>query len=288
MNLSTIVSVALGLVLVYYVLSLLVSYITTTISRYTQMRAKDLEHVLRQRLEDPETYEKLMGHPLVKNLRPMQVTFMGRKIWEGEVASIPARTFSTALLDTLAPETREQDNLEHLKNAIKRLPDGDAKTSLACVVDSTVTDIQSARQKTEEWYDDVMTNVARLYTQHARRIAIICALVVSVALDADTINIANRLWAEPTVRAATVVKVEEYVAKAPNPDEADVATYVAELEELQIPILWATPLPQDTQGWFLKILGWAITWLALAQGSSFWYDVLKRVRSVTPSSAKAK
>ena len=42
MNLSNILSVAIGLILLYYVLSLIVSYITTAISRYTQMRAKDL------------------------------------------------------------------------------------------------------------------------------------------------------------------------------------------------------------------------------------------------------
>jgi hypothetical protein len=110
MNLSNIISVALGLVLMYYVLSLIVSYITSAISRTIQMRAKDLNHVLHQRIEDPETYEKLMKHPLIKNIKPMNVTVMGQKIWEGEVESIPMQTFAGALLDTLAPETRPAKN----------------------------------------------------------------------------------------------------------------------------------------------------------------------------------
>lgn len=284
MNLSNILSVALGLVLMYYVLSLIVSYITTAISRYTQMRAKDLSHVLHERFEDPETYEKFMQHPLIKNLKPMQVKMMGTTVWEGEVDSIPTSTFANVLLDVLAPETREDDKLEYVRNAVKNLPGGDIKESLSCMIDSTVTDIQTAREKVGEWYDDMMRNVSWLYTQHARRIAIITALIVAVALDADTLNVANRLWAEPTIRAAAEVKAAEYATAQP---EGDVVFYVSQLEELEIPILWSTPVPQDAPNWGLKIFGWIITWIAIAQGSSFWYDVLKRVRSVSPGSGSS-
>ncbi|MBN1217652.1 MAG: hypothetical protein JXM69_01890 [Anaerolineae bacterium] len=287
MNLSNILSVAIGLILLYYVLSLIVSYITTAISRYTQMRAQDLEHVLREKLEDPATFEKFMHHPLIKNLKPMQVKLMGREIWEGKVSDIPASTFSTALLDTLAPETREEDKLEYVRNAIHGLPEGDIKDSLASMIDATVTDVRAARQRLEMWYDDVMKNVSWLYTQHARRIAIICALVVGVALDADSIAVANLLWTEPTIRTAVEAKAEEYVSTAPNPEEVDVANYVAQLEELQLPILWTTPFPTNARSWGIKIFGWAITWLAIAQGSSFWYDVLKRVRSVSSDSSSS-
>jgi hypothetical protein len=287
MNLSNIISVALGLVLMYYVLSLIVSYITTAISRYTQMRANDLERVLRERIEDPATFEKFMHHPLIKNLQPMQVKMMGTTIWDGKVSSIPARTFANALLDTLAPATREEDKLQYVQDAINSLPDSNFKDSLDCKIDATVDNIREARVKVEEWYDDVMTNVSWLYTQHARRIAIICALAVAVFLDADSIAVANRLWAEPTLRAAAQAKATVYVDNAPDPEQADVVSYVAQLKELELPILWVTPLPQTTSTWFIKIFGWLITWLAIAQGSSFWYDVLKRVRSVSSDSSSS-
>jgi hypothetical protein len=285
MNLSNILSVAIGLMLLYYVLSLIVSYITTAISRYTQMRAKDLNFVLHQRFEDPTTFDKFMNHPLIKNLQPMQVKMMGKTVWEGEVESIPVPTFANVLLDILAPQTREEDKLEYVRDAVQALPAGDLKESLSCMIDATVTDIQEAREKVGEWYDDVMRNVSWLYKQHARRIAIIVALVVAVALDADSIAVANRLWAEPTLRAAVVVKTEEYVNTAPDPEQADIVSYVAELEELELPILWSAPVPQAPPDWALKLLGWIITWIAIAQGSSFWYDMLKRVKSVSTGSS---
>ena len=280
MSLSTMLNVAIGLVLLYYVLSLIVSYITSNISRWLQMRANDLEHVLRERLQDPAMFADLMHHPLIKNLQPMRVTW-GGKVWEAKVTDIPASTFVTALFDLLAPENNEQDKLTYIKDVIKQMPEGDVKTSLSCLIDSTVQDIQTAREKLENWYNNVVKNASLLYTQHARYIAIICALVVSIGIDADSLAIANRLWNEPTIRAAAAIKATDYVNRAPNPEQADVIAYITDLQELKLPILWSAPLPQNANGWFLKVLGWIITWIAVAQGSSFWYDVLKRVRSAT-------
>jgi hypothetical protein len=279
MDLSTIIEVALGLVLLYYVLSLIVSSMTSEISKWTQMRAKDLELVLRERFRDPETFDKFMNHPLVKNLQPMRLKPIGTGIMDSPVDKIPAHTFSTTLFDILAPQAGEENKLEQIRNTVRGLPDGEIKTSLSSLIDVTVTDIQTARENVEKWYDDIMQNVSRLYTQHARRIAIICALVVTIVVDADSITVANQLWSQPTLQAAAGAKAEAYIREAPDPKEADVSTYIATLEELKIPILWSMPLPQDEQGWLLKILGWVISWVAISQGSSFWYDVLKRVKS---------
>jgi len=277
MNLSTILDVAIGIVLIYYVLSLIVSYITSEISKYTEMRAKDLELVLRQQIKDPHTFDKLMTHPLIKNMQPIRVNMLGQ-MWEAKVSDIPASTFATTLLDILTPETPDQDKLAQLKNTIRGLPDGDIKTSLSCMVDSTVTDIETARVNVEKWYDDIMQNVSQLYKQHARRIAIITALVISVAVDADSLTIAKQLWNQPTLQAAATAKAEEFVKQPPSPD-ASVADYVSQLQELKIPILWTMPWPQTWPEWALKIFGWLITWAAIAQGSSFWYDVLRKFRS---------
>ncbi len=274
MSFSTILDVAIGMVLIYYVLSLIVSYITTEISKYTEMRAKDLEQVLRQRLQDPATFNKFMAHPMIKNLQPIRVNLLGQE-WEARVNDIPAATFSATVMDILAPEKPDQDKMAQLRFAIQGLPEGEVKRSLTTMVSSTSTDIQTARANMEKWYDDVMQSVTQLYTQHARRIAIICALVVSVAVDGDSLTMVKQFWNQPTLRAAATVKAENYIKQSPD---ANVAGYVSELQELKIPILWTMPLPTDGWGWAQKVFGWAITWLAIAQGSSFWYDMLRKVK----------
>jgi hypothetical protein len=41
-----------------------------------------------------------------------------------------------------------------------------------------------------------------------------------------------------------------------------------------------TPQPNDIAGWILKLLGLAVTGLAVAQGAPFWFDILKRIINV--------
>jgi hypothetical protein len=44
-------------------------------------------------------------------------------------------------------------------------------------------------------------------------------------------------------------------------------------------LFWRTEyLPQDAEEGMIKVAGLIITWIATAQGSPFWYDVLKRLR----------
>jgi hypothetical protein len=284
MSFSTILDVAIGMVLIYYVLSLIVSYITTEISKFTEMRAKDLERVLRRRIQDPATFDKLMTHPMVKNLQPIRVNLLGKE-WEAKVNDIPAATFSATVMDILAPETPDQDKMAQLRAAVQGLPEGEIKRSMLTMVSSTATDIQTARAEVEKWYDDIMKSVTDLYKQHARRIAIICALVVSIAVDADSLTMVKQLWNQPTLRAAATAKAQDYVKQSPD---ANVAGYVSELQELKIPLLWTMPLPTDAWGWVQKVFGWAITWLAIGQGSSFWYDVLRKAKGDGGATTPAK
>jgi hypothetical protein len=79
------------------------------------------------------------------------------------------------------------------------------------------------------------------------------------------------------------------VIKAEGLKDEETRAYISELDELvEIPILnpvWTLVVsPEarlDPTGWVSKLFGLAITWLAVAQGSSFWYQVLKRIRSAT-------
>jgi len=41
-----------------------------------------------------------------------------------------------------------------------------------------------------------------------------------------------------------------------------------------------TPQPNDLAGWVLKLLGLALTGLAVAQGAPFWFDILKKIINV--------
>lgn len=279
MALSSVLEIVLGLVLVYYVLSLLVSYITAEIARWSQIRAKNVEHVLLEQLKDPQMYEALMAHPLISNLKPMQLDRASTTTSYGKITEIVPATFTTALLDMLGHGAYGSDKLDKIMSTVETFSDDYLKTELISMMGTASDDLQIARKNVEVWFEHARQKVSNLYEQHARRIAIICAVVVTVGIDVDSLSLADWLWNQPTVRAVAASKASDFVAQSPN---ADVTSYIAQLDELQAPILWRTPLPNTVSGWLSRLVGWFITWVAVARGASFWYDVLRRVQSASP------
>ena len=275
-SISTVLEVGLGLSLVFYILSLIVSSITSKIAEWAELSAKDMEIGLRDLLADSGKFEEFMDHPWIQNLKPKRLRFFGRGTEVKRINYIPPSTFALTVLDVLAPGDKGTQPVGHIRAAIDALPDGNTKRTLQGMLHSGVTKIDDVRKLVEGWFDDSMKNISQLYAQHARRIAIIVALVVTLVTGADSIAIGNSLWQEPSIRATIAAKIDRSVQVEP---EGDVDALISELEELSIPILWdPDSIPQDATAWAWKAFGLTITWAAASQGSSFWYQVLKRSR----------
>ncbi len=279
-SLSAVPEVGLGLALIYYLLSLIVSYVTSTVSDTLGLRARDLEVGLRELLQDSGKFEEFLKHPWVESLKVRRLRFLKGGYQLKPVEHIPVSTFVLTLLDILVPGGHgkaESDFVREIREAIDGLPEGRTKRSLKSAFNVGATNLESARTSVENWFNDTMESISGLHKQHARRIAVLVALVLTLVLGADSVSIANSLWREPSVRAAIAAETDRLLADAPD---ADIQTLLAELEELRIPILWAPDeLPQDPAGWAWKVTGLSLTWLAASQGSSFWYQILRKLRS---------
>jgi hypothetical protein len=192
------------------------------------------------------------------------------------VADIPASSFALTLLDVLAPGEKS-DPMAELRSAIGDLPNGKAKDSLLSMINSGVQSLEDTRRLVEGWYDDAARNISLVFTQHARRIVIVLAAAITLLTGVDSVAIAQNLWEEPSRRAAVTAQTDQFIQEQPG---SDIQSFLSSLEELNIPLLWNfNNLPDDVGGWGQKIAGLIITWVAISQGSSFWYDVLKKVRS---------
>jgi hypothetical protein len=276
MSLSTVFEVGLGLILVYYVLSLVVSKIVGEITKWTQLRARDLEEGLRDLLADSGKLEEFMQHSRIQNLQPKRLNFLSTSLTTYKVADIPASSFALTLLDVLAPGEKS-DPMAELRSAIGDLPNGKAKDSLLSMINSGVQSLEDTRRLVEGWYDDAARNISLVFTQHARRIVIVIAAAITLLTGVDSVAIAQNLWEEPSRRAAVTAQTDQFIQEQPG---SDIQSFLSSLEELNIPLLWNfNNLPDDVGGWGQKIAGLIITWVAISQGSSFWYDVLKKVRS---------
>jgi len=280
LSLSSILEVAIGLALIYYVLSLVVSYISSQIMRWTELRAKTLEDGLVELLKDPSMLQSIWQHPLIKLLQPKRLGFLGWGQKTLQVEEIAPATFSMIFLSTLTPGVAAQPTLADIQQAIAGLPDGDLKRSLTEMLKAGVNSVLELRSRIERWFDDMMAGVSALYKQHARRIVIAIALAVSLLLGVDTIQLSRYLYLQPVARNALVEQANQIVEQDGVAGE-DALQYLSSLQSMELPLIWSVPLPANPGGWALKILGLLITWAAISQGASFWYQNLKKLREVT-------
>jgi len=140
---STTVEVAIGLFFVYWLLSIVCSTIQETIAAVFKWRAQDLEKGLLNMLCDGDIAFQVLNHPLITamgNTRAETAVIRGAsggssgqpsggsgqqnvssggwvlgKQYAGKPSYIPARTFTTALFDTLAPSTGGPLTIERLR-----------------------------------------------------------------------------------------------------------------------------------------------------------------------------
>ncbi len=287
MSFSSVIEVGVGLILVYYILSLMTSTVTSWITEGLQIRANNLFDGLQDLLGDSEKLQDLLNHPWVENLKPKRVGLIGGVTVTRRLAILPSGTFARTLLEILAPSEKSGEALKKLRASVTALPEGRTKQQLTGLVNQGVEKVEDVRKNFEAWFNDALINITSLYGQHARRIALVIASIITLVLNVDSFDIVVTLWNAPAERAVAAAAADQ--ALAADVDSESISDYVERLEGLHIPLFW-TPesIPQTPKDWALKTVGLASTAAAVSLGSPFWYDVLKRLRgsSSTPTPAK--
>ncbi len=300
--------VAIGMALLYLILSLLCSAVQEAIASVLNWRATMLEQGVRNLLgggfestKDPDArsaraaYE-LYQHPLINALYRERLIGTGQRL----PSYIAPRTFALALLDTFAPDAAASpdqtgpkaphDIIADTRAAIignDFLP-GPTKRAITTILDQSRGDIDRARQGIEQWYNDAMARVSGWYKRKAQVVLSVLALLVAVGLNVDSVVVAQALWKQPALRAAVVSQADKLggtgqtgtLTGAESLDQA--ANAVDQVKKLQLPIGWSSdksdPRHVSLSSHLLaKIAGWAATLLALSLGAPFWFDTLSRL-----------
>ena len=292
--------VAIGVVFLFFILSLICSSINEFVAYLFGWRAQTLREGVVNLLSGNTTItpegrslaRQVFEHPLVQGLaRP------GSKRWP---SYIPSRTFVTALL-SLGDAAHSPHATRKLEDAIKAIPNDQVQAALMGLLQRTEGDAQRFQAAAEEWFDDAMERVSGWYRRKVQLALTVIAAALTLFLNADTIQIARNLWADQAVRKAVVERASATSASgAEQPQIREIAATVDDLEELKIPLGWSTaddPTPEtpDPQrlvwpwsdwGWFFaKLLGLTLTTAALTLGAPFWFDVLSKVARLRASGA---
>jgi hypothetical protein len=252
---------------------------------------------------------------------PFVVAMIEKKMKVGLPSYIPTRTFATALTDVIAPpdpNNPKPRSLEEVRQAIAKLPESPAQQALLSVVASTQKDVAEFQEKVENWFNDSMDRAAGWYKRRAQTILLGIALVVTLALNVDSVKLAQGLWANPTAAKATADLAERYVSNATVKTSDDLKQQAQSLADVgqQLPFAfgWGSWLKAKktanaqnvTEGsllshvgtkntvvafWAESLVGWIITILALSLGAPFWFDILNKfmvVRSTVKPQEKSQ
>jgi hypothetical protein len=311
---SVMLDVAIGLIFLYLVLSLISSAVAELLEVFLRNRARDLERGIRLLLGEPhadDLTQRLFAHPLINALSPGK--YDPARIRNSRYGSgadlpsyIPSRSFALALLDIVAPEDRgaapgapdqPRGSLQGLRGAVARVQNDYVRQALGTLLDAAGDDIDRARENVEQWFDSAMDRVSGWYKRRTQLIIFLIGVGVAVAVNADTVSLANSLAREKPLRDSLVALAQGYAEVAPALPAEDPRKTIGEAikqiqssEALGLPLGWdgAASWPKNgLLGWLLKAVGWLITAMAISLGAPFWFDLLKRFVSIR-SSGKAE
>jgi hypothetical protein len=176
---------------------------------------------------------------------------------------------------------------EQLRDAVGNLPDSSLRRSLLALVDASQHDLDAVRNSVADWFDTTMNRASSWYKSRAHWILLGLAAVVSIGLNADSLELAETLWRDSGLRQGLVEAADSYVAayddQGNTPQEGAVSNPEAALVSLRVqlssfvlPFGWKSP-PIDFASWVTKILGLLLTTLAVSLGAPFWFDVVNKV-----------
>lgn len=294
MSISQALEVVIGLIFIYYVLGSVVSLITQWINEAFETRGNSLERHLKKIVGDRHVGE-FVQLPQLQALRPIRyknaLSFITASTEPKKLEKVPAATLVDSYFDFVGLTASKEFELDELKELINAFPESEGKQAMLKWVGQGVTKIEDLRKRTTMYFGGVMDQAAATFKSNARSFVIMISIFLTLLLGTDSIQLAQTLWANAGLRALAVAKAEAAVQEE-QVTEDNIDDLITQLGDLDIVHFgwWQMELPLASAGlggWtmfaLLKVLGLGLTAAAISQGSSFWYDLLKKI--TTPASS---
>ncbi len=291
MSISQALEVVIGLIFVYYVLGSIISLTTKWINEAFETRGKSLEKHLKRIVGDNHVGD-FVKLPQLEALRPIRYKgvfgFITSATEPKKLEKIPAATLVESYFDFVGL-TSKKFELDELKALIEAFPDSEGKQAMLTWVGQGVNTVEELRKRTTAYFSGVMDQAAATFKTNARSFVIVLSILLTFLLGTDSIQLAQTLWTNAGVRALAVAQAQVVVQQEGT--DANVEDLIDQLSALQIVKLgwWQTDIPEMSNfgAWAsfvgLKFLGLGLTAVAVSQGSSFWYDLLKKIVAPTKS-----
>ncbi len=292
-----IIDVAIGLIFFYVVLSLICSAVQELVASVFGLRSSNLEKGIHNLLGCCYA-KKLYEHPLIKHLAKH-----GKK-----PSYVRPSIFAAALLDVVG--RREDENgaaaltSDQVRAALEKMEGKEpVRGVLLALARGKDESLDEMRDAVADWYDEAMDRVAGWYKRRVKGVLLVIAGVVTVAVNADSIRMAEQLWYDDELRAAVVEAAEPYIQESVKQDQAssdgdsanggeDGTPSLAERLETLRSDLGTFPIGYP-EGFHIlccftlsMVVGWLLTIGAISLGAPFWFDLLGKVSHLRGSGTR--
>ncbi len=192
-----------------------------------------------------------------------------------------------------------------------------AVEALRALVKDADGDAEKLQGNLEEWYSDAMDRVSGWYKRYTQSVLLVIGLVLAMVFNVSSVKIVRALWVDKDARTALASEAEAYMKQREGvgpaaPVTGDFKNFGADLQgtvnayhgavDTLLPVGW-TRSPgeywkalrgvnvQTSKRYFLVLLGWIVTAVALSYGAPFWFDTLNKfmvVRSTVKPQEKSQ
>ncbi len=159
--------------------------------------------------------------------------------------------------------------------------------------DAVRDDVQQFGHEIEKWFDRGMDRATGVYKRNSKAVALMIGIATAVSINADSFHIATRLAVDPILRTSITQTADRLVATSEgdlsqNLDQVQTAVDQA-LKTIPFPLGYGEMVVQQQleaeQFWPVpllprRLLGWLVSGFAISMGSTFWFNLLKKVVNI--------
>jgi len=234
-----ILDLVVGIIFIYFLLSVISSSAVEMILTGLKARSKILEEWLNRIfdiviIEDGK--EKTLGQVIMDHCAVIALSDKGKA-----PSYIDAKNFTSALIEKLTYDPKNPksiaSNIEDIITALKNTTllstemqrallgyAYEARDTYAALSVKTISEIEYFRSKVENWFDTSMDRLTGTFKKRfSRPVTLLVAIITAIALNADSVAIAKYLYNDPEARAKIVAQAYQ---------TASDSTYIKRLNEL--------------------------------------------------------
>lgn len=277
---STIIDVAIGIVLCFMAVSLATSAITEAIGSFLTLREKTLLKGIKALLDDPaftgialDLYQHALVNPLGASTVKSATDFVHTPSY------IDSKQFALALYSIL------NDGSNNPEVFIGKITNEHLQKTLRTLWREAANDIETFKKNIATWFDNAMDRLSGWYKRWSQWVSFVVALAIAAILNVNVLYEGAQIWAHPGL-VATISsgelsnKIEAFKTCTPAAGSAANPSICSVLDQLQQGYLigWVKgPMPQDFKALVLALASWLIVAGSALFGASFWFDLLQRL-----------